>query len=275
MASLSRFPHIGLVLLPVALVQIGCAPGVPRLPAPRPDAADAVAREPADAATAPPPRPPPATPDAAAPTERPPPDAAREAAAADGAHDAGSEAAPEVAAESARPGRSPGPGDLAIDEVLIDPAGSDLGREWFEIVSLAGEALDLGSIHVADGATDVAVDAGVLQPRGVLVLGQSADTAHNGGAPVDHAYGTRLQLNNDADQIAVCAGACADGVVLARFVWTAPFGAAYQGRAVVVDGATGATCPASTPFGTEGSFGSPGAPNPPCNGEADGGADAD
>jgi hypothetical protein len=179
------------------------------------------------------------------------------------------------ATDAARPGRAPSPGDVAIDEILIDPAGSDLGREWFELVSLAGEALDLGSIHVADSATDVAVDAGVLQPGGALVLGQSTDTAHNGGAPVDRAYGTRLQLNNDADQIEVCEGPCADGVVLARFVWTAAFGAAYQGRAVVVDPATGVTCPASTPFGTEGSFGSPGAPDPPCYGEADGGADAD
>jgi hypothetical protein len=182
-------------------------------------------------------------------------------------------AAPDASADTAsdRPvARAPRPGDLFIDEVLIDPAGDDLGREWFEAASLALDVLDLSGLHVADGASDAPVDFGVLAgggllaPGGLVVLGQSADPSKNGGAPVAGAYGTRLILNNGSDRVAICAGPCASGVVLDTFVWSA-LGAGYQGHAVVIP-APGSTaiCPAADPFGTAGSFGTPGAPNPPC-----------
>src|SRR5262249_51200377 len=117
--------------------------------------------------------------DAAAPRDAPaaPEVGARETAAeVTGAVDGTSamDGAREGAAADAPPpppaARPPAPGDLAIDEVLVDPAGSDLGREWFEIASLASDTLDLSSLHVSDDATDVAVDAGLLAPRGLLVL---------------------------------------------------------------------------------------------------------
>jgi hypothetical protein len=160
--------------------------------------------------------------------------------------------------------RAPWVHELRIDEVLIDPNGNDLGHEWFEIVNSTAEALALTDLHVADGATDVAIDAAVLAAGARLVLGQSLDRAHNGDAPVDVSYGTRLALNNDADTIAVCLGPCADGVVLDAFVWTAPFEEAFVGHAITVDLDTGKTCAAATPYGTGGNFGTPGAPNAPC-----------
>src|SRR5205085_11316383 len=121
---------------------------------------------------------------------------------------------------------------------------------------------------------DVTAAAGVLAPRALLVLGQSADRAHNGDAPVDFAYGTRLQLNNDADRIVLCAGACAAGVTLASFAWAAPFGPEYAGHAIVVE--AGGTCPAADAYGAGGNFGTPGRSNPACaRGAADGGSDRD
>jgi hypothetical protein len=225
----------------------------------------------------------------ASPAAEPPPleagvsarDAARAQDAPDGALEAPrrDDGPPEAASDAGAdapppppPGEPPGPGDVVIDEILVDPAGNDLGREWVEIANAAGHALDLSGLHLSDGTTDVGVDGGLLPPGGLLVLGQSIDPTRNGGAPVAVAYGTRLQLNNGGDMLALCLGACAAGVVLDAFSWDASLGTGYVGRAIVIDRSSGSICPAMQPFGTGGSFGSPGQPNPPCVTETDGGA---
>jgi hypothetical protein len=175
--------------------------------------------------------------------------------------------------------RAPRPGEIIIDELLVDPAGNDLGHEWIEILNVSGEPLDLAALHLSDGEADVALSAGVLPSGGLLVLGQSADRSHNGDAPVDVAYGTRLMLRNGAGHVAICLGACAGGVTLDELDWQVEWGDAYAGRAVVIERG-GVTCPASEPYGAGGNFGTPGAANPPCARPAvepapDGGAPAD
>jgi hypothetical protein len=95
------------------------------------------------------------------------------------------------------------------------------------------------------------------------VLGQSVDAGTNGGAPVTVAYGTRLALNNDGEEIAICVGTCASGVVIDRLSWKA-LGAAYDGHALVVDHDASLLCPATNPFGTAGDFGTPGDPDHGC-----------
>ncbi len=170
-----------------------------------------------------------------------------------------------------RTGVEPSPGELVIDELLINPAGTDTNREWIEVVNVASFALDLHALHVADAASDVALDAGVLAPGGILVLGQSLDPTKNGGAPVSFSFGNSISLNNGGDAIALCLGPCATGLVLERIGWTADLGAAYDGHAAIVGPGDGLFCPAGEPFGTAGSFGSPGSPTPPCG---DAGADA-
>jgi hypothetical protein len=196
-------------------------------------------------------------------------------AAASGGHDARPDAAPsgepdapadvaEARASDAPAARAPRPGEILIDELLIDPEGNDLGHEWIEIANVTTQPLDLASLHLSDGTTDAAVDGGVLAPGGVLVLGQSVDPAHNGDAPVDLAYGTKLALNNGADRIALCGGPCAMGVTLDAFEWATAWDAAYVGHAVVIDPASRATCPAAEPYGAAGNYGSPGRANPPC-----------
>jgi hypothetical protein len=162
----------------------------------------------------------------------------------------------------------PRPGDLKIDELLINPAGTDTSREWIEVANRSGAALDLRLLHVADAAGDVAVDAGALAPGALLVLGQSLDPARNGGAPIALSFGNTVSLNNPGDTIRLCLGACADGVVLDQVAWSADLGAAFDGHAAIVgatgDGGDATFCAAAEPFGTAGSFGSPGQPNPPC-----------
>jgi hypothetical protein len=159
--------------------------------------------------------------------------------------------------------RAPRAGEIVVDELLVDPAGSDLGHEWVEVANLTGEPLDLATLHVADGTTEVAVDARVLPGGGLLVLGQSIDRAHNGDAPVDVAYGTKLALSNGADQLVLCLGPCATGVRLDAVAWTSAWGDAYVGHAVVIE-RDGTTCPAEVAYGAGGNFGSPGRANPPC-----------
>jgi hypothetical protein len=160
--------------------------------------------------------------------------------------------------------RAPSRGDLVIDELLIDPTGNDLGREWIELLNLSADALDLAELHLADDSVDVAVAGGTLAPRAILVLAQSADPAHNGGITGALGYGTRLSLNNGADRVSICAGPCATGAVLDAFAWTAAPGPAHVGHALIITPMTGATCPAVEAYGTGGSFGTPGQPNPPC-----------
>ena len=178
--------------------------------------------------------------------------------------DAASEDGASKATSDATPAILPVAGDLVIDELLINPAGTDTNREWIEVANVSAATLDLHQLHVADAAGDVAVDAGVLAPGGLLVLGQSLDPTKNGGAPIAVSFGNVISLNNGGDSISVCLGPCAGGVVLDQVVWTADLGAAYDGHAAIVGALPGQFCPADQPYGDAGSFGSPGMVNPPC-----------
>jgi len=178
--------------------------------------------------------------------------------------DAGRDAVVEAFTYDGAPPVPPRAGEVVIDELLVNPAGSDTNREWIEIANTTDLALDLRQLHVADAAKDVAVDAGLLSPQGILVLGQSLDPGKNGGAPVAVAYGSAISLNNDGDSIAICLGPCASGQVLDRVAWDKDLGPAYDGHAAMVTPGSGAFCPATEPFGDGSSFGSPGAPNLGC-----------
>jgi hypothetical protein len=158
----------------------------------------------------------------------------------------------------------PAAGDLVIDELLINPAGTDTNREWIELDNVSPATLDLHQLHVADAASDVAVDAGLLAPGGLLVLGQSLDPTKNGGAPIAFSFGNAVSLNNGGDSISVCFGPCASGVLLDQVIWTADLGPTYDGHAAIVGAMPGQFCPADQPYGDSGSFGSPGMVNPPC-----------
>jgi hypothetical protein len=170
--------------------------------------------------------------------------------------------------------RAPRPGEVVIVELLVNPSGDDLGREWIEIANRASEPLDLSQLHLATASTDVAAGAGTIGSGALLLLGQSGDPTKNGGAPVAVAYGTKLILLNANGQLSLCVGACLSGVVIDTVSWGA-LSDDQTGHALIVDPTTGALCTASAPFGTAGSFGTPGAPNPPCVENVDGGSRAD
>src|SRR5262249_28080355 len=98
--------------------------------------------------------------------------------------DAAKDVPPADAAAETASARAPAVGEVVIVAALANPSGLDAGREWIEIASRSAEPLDLSGLHVADAAADVAVPAGVIDPGGRLVLGQSADTGKNGGVVV-------------------------------------------------------------------------------------------
>ncbi len=211
--------------------------------------------------------------DAALPADRALPETPklppRDGAASDGTMDA-----PRDLSVDALGARSPRPGEVAIAELLVNPTGDDLGREWIEIANRASEPLDLSQLHLATASTDVAAAAGTIASGALLLLGQSSDPTKNGGAPVAVAYGTKLILLNANGQLSICLGACASGVVIDTVSWGAQSDADV-GHALIVDPATKGLCVASAPFGTAGSFGTPGAPNPPCVENVDGGSRPD
>jgi hypothetical protein len=210
--------------------------------------------------------------DAAAKADAPSNDVARTDAKIDtsargdstGSFDTTDSGASEVGASDGLAATLPAAGDLVVDELLINPAGTDTNREWIEIANVSTDTLDLHQLHVADAASDVAVDAGVLAPGALLVLGQSLDPTKNGGAPIAFSFGNVISLNNGGDSISICLGPCATGVVLDQVVWTADLGTAFDGHAEIVGSVPGLFCAADQPFGDAGSFGSPGEPNPPC-----------
>jgi len=206
-----------------------------------------------------------ATVDAAAPRETPPtPDAGVPTPDAGAPPPDAGAPTPDAGAPTPDAGaRAPHAGEIAIVEVLVNPTGQDVGREWIEIASLAAEPLDLSTLHIADAAVDVATPVALVAPGGRAVLGQSVDAATNGGAPVTVAYGTRLALNNDGEELSLCLGPCAEGVVLDRVTW-GDLGAAYDGHALLLDRGAATTCAAAQPFGTAGDFGTPGAPDGSC-----------
>ena len=61
--------------------------------------------------------------------------------------------------------RAPRLGELAIDEVLVNPTGDDLGREWIELANRSGDWLDLSGLHLANASVDVAVAGGAEDRR--------------------------------------------------------------------------------------------------------------
>jgi hypothetical protein len=170
--------------------------------------------------------------------------------------------------------RAPRAGEIVIDELLVNPTGDDLGREWVEITNLAAEPLDLSQLHLATASTDVPVPAGTIAPGALLLLGQSSDPSKNGGAPVAVAYNTKLILVNANGQLSLCVGVCASGVIVDAVTW-GTLDDGYTGHALVIDPATRMFCPAGAAFGTGGSFGTPGAPNPPCAQNVDAGSQRD
>ena len=174
--------------------------------------------------------------------------------------------------------RVPAAGELVFTEIMRNPQGEDVGKEWVELRNTTADWLSLDQCtfsrstasHMIVGAPVVAV-----RPGAVFVLAQGADTTTNGGVAVDYAYGTSLELGNTSDRVTLeCGGAVIDGVVWDDALgWPDGTGKAMSLDPAAIDAvendAVGNWCDASEPYGDGANLGSPGAANPPCAGDTE------
>ncbi|MDF1798408.1 MAG: lamin tail domain-containing protein [Planctomycetota bacterium] len=102
------------------------------------------------------------------------------------------------------PANSPGPGTLAISEVLVDPvASSDTYGEWFELVNVSTQLIDLGGVELKAGSDSFDLVSRVLLDYGErLVIGVDGRRSRNGDVwvPIGAPFGD-FSLNNGGESL--------------------------------------------------------------------------
>ena len=113
--------------------------------------------------------------------------------------------------DTAEPDPAPSPGDLVINELMIDPAAvPDSRGEWVELLVTSATPVDLTGLVLADDDVDactiepVAGGAFVFDPGDTVVL--CTDPDDNGGADCDGTYlyqgfGGGFALANAGDEV--------------------------------------------------------------------------
>lgn len=172
-------------------------------------------------------------------------------------------------------------GEVQITEIMVAP---DAGREWFELLSTADEALDLAGCVVSEGGGEtfhehvLTVERGTttLEPGERLLLGASGlDLVPDGEILADYEY-TSLTFNNADPEVLILA---CDGeeVDRATYDWAAMDG--DKGHSLARDpGGRDVWCLSDEAFFSHGgveAWGSPGMPNPPCGVESVAGSHPD
>jgi len=97
-----------------------------------------------------------------------------------------------------------------ITEIMKNPyIINDVDGEWFEILNISQNEIDLRGLEVTDDGANTFVVSDpsplLLPPESYFVFGTNADTATNGGVTVDYEY-TSLLLNNTEDGLTLTYG---------------------------------------------------------------------
>lgn len=97
------------------------------------------------------------------------------------------------------------PGDIVITEFMADPSVvTDASGEWFEILNITTNMIDINGWHIKDNGTDdhIINNGGPLelQPGTILVFANNGDNATNGGITPDYTY-SGFTLANTGDEI--------------------------------------------------------------------------
>ncbi len=163
-------------------------------------------------------------------------------------------------------------GELILTELLVDPAGQDNPHEWIEVHNLNACDVDLDGLVVTAGTSSITVSGTVIVPTGgYAVLGES-------NSPADYFYGNlALPLYNEGLTVSLGFGSTLfDSITYDDLTTSSAAWPHLQSYAMALDdGALDATAnddPASwcDAWGTSydgQNTGSPGAPNPDCNGK--------
>lgn|GEM_PF-1457615 len=109
-----------------------------------------------------------------------------------------------IASECQEEESSLGTQEILITEVMVDPFGSDFGQEWFELHNPNSYQVDVEGWEIRDcGDQKLTIPPGntTIFPGGYMVIGQTIDTALNGGVEVDFQYGPAFYLPNTISSI--------------------------------------------------------------------------
>ena len=104
-----------------------------------------------------------------------------------------------IASECSIESTDQGTRELIINEIMVDPYGSDGGKEWFELYNPGDQPIDIQGWFFRDcGDQEVSfVGSGMVVPaRGYFVAGISLNASLNGNVPVNAAYGDAFYLPN-------------------------------------------------------------------------------
>ncbi|MBN2498981.1 MAG: lamin tail domain-containing protein [Deltaproteobacteria bacterium] len=166
----------------------------------------------------------------------------------------------------------PLPGEIVINELMPNPAGTDDDQEWFEILVLADHAVDLGDLEIGRIPPDVidSLAPGECLPVAAgsyVVIAQNGEIMENGGIPQVDFVAPLLTLRNSGDEMGLFVGL--DGELLDAMTYTSAPNA--QSLGLDPDYATPGQnddpalwCEGGEQYGAGGS-GTPGAANPTCN----------
>ena len=103
---------------------------------------------------------------------------------------------------------SPEAGDIIISEMMINPSAvSDVSGEWFEIVNVGSQNININGCNISDAGTDYFLITGdfIIPPGEHIVLCSNGDYLSNGGVPCDIEY-TNFVLSNINDEIIISLG---------------------------------------------------------------------
>jgi hypothetical protein len=158
------------------------------------------------------------------------------------------------------------PGDLLFTEAMIAPANA--AAEWFELVNLAPDPIDLAGFGVTSGTELYTIPATtplVVPPGTYAVFARSADPAINGGLTPNHVYGSALTFDDVTDTLGLFAG----GLPIDTITWGAgwniqanrsvAFEPTLMTRNPTANDACASWCPTTAVYGTGTLGGSPGA----------------
>jgi len=111
--------------------------------------------------------------------------------------------------------------ELAVGEVLVDPAGSaDAYGEWFELVSLAPAERDLGGLELVSGIQSFRIASRILvEPGERVLIANDGRSSRNGNVfPAICGPWQSWGLPNGADSLSV---RTADGALVETVAWGA------------------------------------------------------
>ena len=113
---------------------------------------------------------------------------------------------------------------LVINEIMVSPGGTilDGNGEWIEIYNAGNRSVNMENMVIADSAASgrrdyhLIASSLVVPPGGYVTLGNTTNTASNGGVPIDYAYGGAISFPASLDAFKISRVYGADTLTIDR-----------------------------------------------------------